>query len=90
MDETLKNKILNRTKSELQKQLMEEEVWQEFFNMTNWVYTLTISHRISTNNTELRSLMENIHGEQDMDITDEQAQRLLNLHLNTSGNFTSL
>ena len=33
--------------------------------------------------------MENIRAEQDQDITDEQAQRLLNLRLNTSGNFSS-
>ena len=33
--------------------------------------------------------MENIRGEQDQDITDEQAQYLLNLRLNTSGNFSS-
>ena len=89
MDETLKNKILSRTKSELQKQLMQEG-WQEFFNMTAHVCTLNTSHRISTTNTELQSLMTNIRGKQDQDITDEQAQCLLNLHLNTSGNFSSL
>ena len=78
MDEALKTKILNHTKSEVQHQCMLKG-WQEFHNMTEHVHRLTTSHQISESNTELHGLMTNICAENDQDITDEQAQHLLNL-----------